>query len=99
PVTPERVQLGRKLFFEPRVSADGTESCSRCHLPALYATDGLAKSVGVHGQVVPRNAPTVLNAGLHFKEHWDGVFANLEEQAKKSLLGPAFGNPDYATAM
>jgi cytochrome c peroxidase len=99
PVTPERIQLGRKLFFDPRISVDGTVSCSRCHLPALYATDALPKSVGVHGQVVPRNAPTVLNAGLHFKAHWDGRFANLEEQAKEALLGPAFGSPDYAAAM
>jgi cytochrome c peroxidase len=67
-------------------------SCSRCHLPALYATDGLPKSVGVHGQLLPRSAPTVLNAGLFFKEHWDGRFANVEEQAKRSLLGPGFGN-------
>ena len=99
PVTPERVRLGRELFFDPRISADGTVSCSRCHLPALYGTDGLPKSVGVHGQLAPRNAPTVLNAGLYFTEHWDGGFANVEEQAKKSLLGPAFGNPDYSSAM
>jgi cytochrome c peroxidase len=99
PATPERVGLGRALFFDPRISTDGTVSCSRCHLPALYATDGLPKSVGVHGQLVPRNAPTVLNAGLHFKEHWDGRFANVEEQAKQALLGPAFGHPDFPTAM
>jgi cytochrome c peroxidase len=84
PVTTARVQLGRNLFFEPRVSVDGTSSCSKCHLPALYATDGLPKSVGVHGQPVPRNAPTVLNAGLYFKQHWDGRFASVEEQAKDS---------------
>jgi cytochrome c peroxidase len=99
PVTPERVRLGRKLFFDPRISVDGTVSCSRCHLPTLYATDGLPKSVGVHGQPVPRNAPTVLNAGLYFKQHWDGRFANVEEQAKVALLGPAFGSSDYAAAM
>ncbi|MGO9463897.1 MAG: cytochrome-c peroxidase [Isosphaeraceae bacterium] len=99
PVEPERVRLGRMLFFDPRISADGTLSCSRCHLPALYATDGLPKSVGVHSQPIPRNAPTVLNAALFFKEHWDGRFASVEEQAKISLLGPGFGNPDYATAM
>jgi cytochrome c peroxidase len=99
PVTPERVRLGRALFFDPRISADGTESCSRCHLPALQGTDGLPKSVGVHGQPAPRNAPTVLNASLNIKQHWDGLFANVEEQATKSLLGPAFGNPDYPTAM
>jgi cytochrome c peroxidase len=99
PATPERVRLGRALFFDPRISSDGTESCARCHQPALYATDGLPKSVGVHSQPVPRNAPTVLNAGLFFKQHWDGVFASVEEQAQKALLSPAFGNPDFATAM
>ncbi len=99
PVTPERVSLGRKLFFDPRISVDGTVSCSRCHLPALYATDGLPTSHGVHDQVVPRNAPTVLNAGIYFKQHWDGVFATVEEQAKKALLGPAFGAASYADAM
>ncbi|AGA28268.1 cytochrome-c peroxidase [Singulisphaera acidiphila] len=99
PVSPERVQLGRKLFFDPRISSDGAVSCSRCHLPALNATDALPKSLGVHDQSLPRNAPTVLNAGLAFKQHWDGRFANVEEQAKRSLLGPGFGNPDYATAM
>jgi len=99
PVTPERVALGRQLFFDPRISVDGTGSCMRCHQPALYGADGLAKSRGVQDKLLPRNAPTVLNAGLHFKIHWDGVFANVEEQARKALLGPAFGNPDFASAM
>jgi cytochrome c peroxidase len=99
PIAPERVQLGRKLFFDPRISSDGAVSCSRCHLPALFATDGLPKSVGVHGQPVPRNAPTVLSAGTYFRQHWDGRFATLEEQAKEALLGPAFGQPDFPTAM
>ena len=99
PVTPERVSLGRKLFFDPRISADGTGSCAHCHQPALYGTDGLAKSRGVHDKVLPRNAPTVLNTGLQFKAHWDGVFENVEEQARRSLLGPGFGNPDNAAAM
>ncbi len=99
PVTPERVALGRMLFFDPRISVDGTSSCAKCHQAALYGTDGLAKSVGVRNQTVPRNAPTVLNAALNVKEHWDGVFATVEEQAKVSLLSPAFGNPDFATAV
>jgi cytochrome c peroxidase len=99
PATPARVRLGRSLFFDPRISVDGTVSCSRCHLSALFATDGLPKSVGAHDQPLPRNAPTVLNAGLQFKQHWDGRFANVEEQAKRSLLGPGFANPDYPTAM
>ena len=99
PVTPARVRLGHKLFFDPRISVDGAVSCSRCHLPALYGTDGLPRSLGVHNQLVPRNAPTVLNAAVYFKQHWDGGFATVEEQAKRSLLGPAFGNPDFPAAM
>jgi len=66
PVTPERVQLGRLLFFEPRVSVDGTVSCARCHQPALYGTDALPRSVGARHRTHPRNAQTVLNAGLQF---------------------------------
>jgi cytochrome c peroxidase len=99
PTTPERVRLGRKLFFDPRISADGTVSCARCHQPSLFATDGLPKSAGVHDKPLPRNAPTVLNAALNVRQHWDGRFANVEEQAKGALLGPGFGNPDFPTAM
>jgi cytochrome c peroxidase len=99
PVTPQRARLGRMLFFDPRISADGTGSCVRCHQPALYGADGLARSIGVHDIHVPRNAPTVFNAGLFVRQHWDGRFATVEEQATQALLGPGFGNPDYPTAM
>ncbi|MBI3274619.1 MAG: cytochrome-c peroxidase, partial [Methylocystis sp.] len=96
----ERVELGRRLFFEPRVSADGKVSCAHCHQPALYGADGLAKSKGVFGRANARNAPTVFNAALQFKQHWRGDRESLEDQAQQSLLGPAsFGNPDYAAAM
>jgi cytochrome c peroxidase len=99
-VSPERVELGHKLFFDPRMSADGAVSCSRCHLPGLYGTDGLAKPLGAHDRVNPRNAPTVLNAALQFKAHWRGDRVNVEDQAKQALVGPpSFGNPDYAAAM
>src|SRR5690242_13460871 len=100
PATPERVELGRKLFFDPRVSVDGAVSCSRCHLPALYGVDGLAKPLGAHDRVNPRNAPTVLNAALQFKAHWRGDRVDVEDQAKQALIGPpSFGNADYAAAM
>lgn len=100
PITPERVELGRKLFFDPRISADGTVSCSRCHQAALYATDALPKAKGVFDRVNDRRAPTVLNAALQFKEHWRGDRENVEDQATRAPLGPAsFGEPDDATAM
>jgi len=96
PVTPERVDLGRKLFFEPRISVDGTVSCARCHLSALYGSDGLTRSRGSHDKLNRHNAPTVLNAGLEFRAHWIGDREGLEDQAKRSLIGPlTFGNPDY----
>jgi cytochrome c peroxidase len=95
-----RAELGRRLFFENRVSMDGNVNCSHCHLPDKQASDGLPKAIGVFGKENPRNAPSVFNAALNFKQHWRGDRESLEEQAEKSLLGPAsFGNPDQATAM
>src|SRR3979490_664912 len=88
PITPERVELGRKLFFDPRISVDGTVSCARCHQPALYGTDGLAKAHGAHGTLNPRRAPTVLNVALQFKVHWRGDRENVEDQAERALIGP-----------
>lgn len=100
PITPEKVALGRALYFETRVSADGTVSCARCHQPTLYGTDGLAKPIGVHGRENPRNAPTVLNAALQFVEHWRGDRTSVEDQATQALLGPpSFGNAGYPEAM
>jgi cytochrome c peroxidase len=100
PTTPERVELGRKLFFDPRISIDGTVSCSRCHVAALYATDGLSLAEGAFDKVNDRRAPTVFNAALQFKAHWRGDRENVEDQASRALTGPAsFGNPDSDTAM
>ncbi len=100
PIQAARVELGRRLFFETRVSEDGNVSCAHCHLPDRQGGDGLAKAIGVFGKENPRNAPTVFNAALNFKQHWRGDRESLEDQAEKSLLGPAsFGNPDQAAAM
>ena len=100
PIVPARVALGKQLFFDPRLSLDGTVSCAVCHRPALYGTDALPKSFGVEHRLNARNAPTVLNAALQFKAHWLGDRANVEEQAMKSLIGPAsFGNLDQAMVM
>lgn len=95
PATAAQAALGRQLFFDPRLSLDGTVSCATCHRPALYGTDALPKSIGAEHRLNARNAPTVLNAVLQFKAHWIGDRANVEEQATKSLTGHAsFGNPD-----
>lgn len=100
PVTPERVALGRALFFDPRISLDGTVSCAKCHQPSLYGTDALATPIGVKDRSNPRNAPTVLNAAAQFIEHWRGDRTSVEDQAVKALIGPpSFGQPDLATAM
>lgn len=100
PATADQITLGRQLFFDPRLSLDGTVSCATCHRPALYGTDALPKSIGAEHRLNARNAPTVLNAALQFRNHWIGDRANVEEQATKSLTGHAsFGNPDAATVI
>jgi cytochrome c peroxidase len=100
PFTPELVVLGRSLFFDPRISVDGTVSCARCHQPALYGTDALPRPKGAADRINPRNAPTILNAALQISEHWIGNRKDVEDQAVQALVGPpSFGNPDYASAM
>src|SRR5258705_8212293 len=78
---PARVALGQKLFFEPRLSGDGTVACATCHDPAQAFTDGRPVSVGIHGRVGQRNAPTVLNALYNKTQFWDGRVNTLEQQA------------------
>jgi len=94
PVTSEKVRLGKMLFYETRISVDGTVSCVRCHPIGLYAADGLKKSIGNNCKVNPRNAPTVLNAAGQVSAHWVGNRANVEDQARQSVTGPpSFGMP------
>lgn len=93
PISPDLVKLGRDLFFDPRLSADGTVSCARCHQPALYGSDGLATSRGVDDRVNPRHAPTVLDAALQFRVLWRGERSDVEGQAMRAFLGSSsFGN-------
>ena len=96
PITPEKVRLGKILFYESRVSVDGTVSCSKCHPISLYAADGLRKSIGNHCKENPRNDPTIFNAASQIAEHWIGNRTSVEDQAKQALMGPpAFGMPSY----
>ncbi len=95
-VTPEKVKLGKMLFYETRISVDGTVSCARCHPIALYAADGLKKSIGNNCKQNPRNAPTILNAANQISEHWIGNRTDVEDQAKQSVIGPpSFGMTSY----
>ena len=99
PVTSARVELGRALFFETRVSTDGKQSCAQCHQPMFYGTDALALSVGNQGKRIPRNVPTVFNTALQFAQHYGGNRVDVEEQAVKALpSGLAYGNVDLAEA-
>ncbi len=96
PITPEKVKLGRFLFWEPRISVDRTVSCAKCHPVGLYDADGLRKALGNHCKENPRNAPTLFNAASQISEHWIGNRTSVEDQAKQALVGPpSFGMPNY----
>ena len=96
PITPAKVRLGKVLFYELRISIDGTVSCAKCHPISLYAADGLKKARGNNCKENPRNAPTIFNAASQISEHWIGNRTSVEDQAKQSVTGPpAFGMPSY----
>lgn len=82
PTTPAKVELGKMLFFDTRFSSTGTISCFSCHNVMEGGDDHRPTSIGVHGQVGGRNAPTVWNAAFHSAQFWDGRAPSLEEQAK-----------------
>ena len=83
PHSAARVELGKALFFETRVSSDGRMSCAACHNPTYHGADSLALSVGVHGKKLPRNAPTVFNTPLLIAQHYGGNRVSVEEQRSK----------------
>ncbi|MFG1481934.1 cytochrome c peroxidase [Halobacteriovorax sp. HFRX-2_2] len=82
----EVITLGQKLFYDTRLSRDGTVSCSRCHLPQLHFSDGLKKSKGTKDRSAPRNAQTLINTAGQISQHWDGNRKDVEEQAIKSFF-------------
>lgn len=88
--TPERVALGRKLFNDKRLSVNQSQSCNTCHRVdgGRGGVDNESFSLGAHGQRGGRNAPTVLNAGFHLAQFWDGRAETLEDQAKGPVLNP-----------
>jgi len=88
PMSAAKVKLGKQLFFEPRLSVDGTLSCNSCHSVMGSGTDNRSVSVGVAGQKGGRSAPTVWNAAFLSTQFWDGRAATLEDQAKGPILNP-----------
>jgi len=96
PMTPAKIELGRKLFFDARLSADGNISCASCHDPKLAFTDGRAVAEGVGGRRGARNSPTLLNAMFNTGQFWDGRANMLEDQAVQPLVNPLeMGNGSY----
>jgi cytochrome c peroxidase len=85
PLTAERVQLGRKLFFDPILSSDNTVACASCHDPAHGFAGPEAKPRGIHGQHTPRKAPTLFNRAYGTAFFWDGREATLEAQALRPI--------------
>jgi cytochrome c peroxidase len=77
---PRKVELGRKLFHEPRLSHNNQVACANCHSFEMGGTDRKARSEGINGAVGVINAPTVFNSGLNFSQFWDGRAASLEQQ-------------------
>jgi len=87
-LTADKVELGRMLFFDTRLSADGKVSCATCHQPRNAFTDGRRQSQGIGAQTGGRNAPTLVNRAFASAQFWDGGTASLEEQARKPLVNP-----------
>jgi cytochrome c peroxidase len=98
--TPEKIALGEKLFFDGRLSADGTVACATCHDPARAFTDGKPVSIGIDGRAGQRNAPTILNALYNKTQFWDGRVTTLEEQAALPIVNPVeMGQPSLNAAV
>jgi cytochrome c peroxidase len=88
PTTAAKVDLGKMLYFDPRLSSTGTVSCFSCHNVMEGGDDHMTTSAGVHGLKGGRNAPTVWNAAFHSVQFWDGRAPSLEEQAKGPPVNP-----------
>lgn len=91
PLTPEKVALGRQLFFDERLSVDESRSCYSCHVCEHGLTDGLPKAIGAQNKQLPRSSPTLWNIGYHKEFYWDGRSPSLEKQALAAWTGGNMG--------
>ncbi|HHT9130915.1 MAG TPA: cytochrome-c peroxidase [Candidatus Tripitaka californicus] len=100
PMTPEKVALGKRLYFDKRLSLDDTVSCASCHDLRLGGGDGRAVSTGIKGQKGGRSAPPTINAAYFNVQFWDGRAPSLEGQAKGPIVNPIeMGMPSHAVAV
>jgi cytochrome c peroxidase len=99
PETVEAIALGRKLFYEKRLSSDSSLSCASCHNPSIGFSDGRKQSVGVGGKAGTRNAPSVVNSAYTPIQFWDGRAASLEEQAGGPMSNAAEMNQSHEVSI
>ncbi len=98
PLTPEKIALGKRLFYDTALSKDGNNSCNSCHNMETYGVDNLKTSPGDKGEFGNRNSPTVLNAAFHTTQFWDGRAKDVEEQATGPIVNPvemAMPSPEF----
>ena len=88
PKNPDMVELGKMLFFDPRLSKSGFISCNSCHNLSMGGTDNLQTSIGHNWQQGPINSPTVLNSSMNLAQFWDGRAKDLKEQAAGPIANP-----------
>lgn len=88
PMTPEKIELGKQLFFDSRLSKNNKVSCNSCHNVMKFGDDGRPRSPGHEGKLGGRNSPTVYNAAFYSVQFWDGRAPTLEEQSKGPLINP-----------
>lgn len=89
PVSPEAAELGRLLFFDPRLSRNGEISCATCHDPAMGWADGRVTGLGIDDQVLGRNTPTILNRAFMTRQFWEGRAETVEMQALAPIVSAA----------
>jgi cytochrome c peroxidase len=92
PQSPDKIELGKLLFFDPRLSANNAIACATCHQAAKGLGDGQPRSIGIAGELA-RNAMTIWNVAYMDFLHWDGGRASLEDQAAKAVPGMAMAQP------
>jgi cytochrome c peroxidase len=96
---PAKVELGKRLFSDTRLSGDGKVACSTCHDLSAGGADHVPLSKGMSGQTASVNTPTVFNAALNFRQFWDGHASNLEDQVDGPLLNPREMGSSWAGAL